>query len=403
MLPSSPLASRGLLILKRWMPARSARRSVGVWLGWFWVMGGFGLAAADLGLRVTAGGFELKGRPFRGVGVNYYDAFVRSLKAFPEAPSRQAFAELKARGIPFARFSAGGYWPVEWGLYRTNRAEHFSRLEAVVRLAEEHQVGLIPSLFWHLPTVPDLVGEPVSAWGDPSSRTTAFMREYVLEVVRRFRDSPAIWGWEFGNEYNLPADLPNAAEHRPAVVPGLGTPPSRTERDEITHVQFRMAMLEFARAVRKEDPHRALFSGNAFPRPSAWHQMRDRSWTRDSDAEWASMLEGDNPDPINTLTGRLYAPDDDTALARAMGVAARIGKPLFVGEFGVPGTPDETSIAAFQSMLDRLDRHRVSLAALWVYDFEGQEADWNVTAFNARKAQLDAIAALHRRWQVEAP
>ena len=45
----------------------------------------------------------------------------------------------------------------------------------------------------------------------------------------------------------------------------------------------------------------------------------------------------------------------------------------------------------------------MSLAALWVYDFEGQAADWNVTASNARKAQLDAIAALNRRWQTAAP
>lgn len=381
-----------------------AARTFGRWLGVLLILGGFNLAAAELGLRVANGGFEFQGRPFRGVGVNYYDAFVRSLTTDPKAPSREAFAELKARGIPFARFAACGYWPVEWGLYRTNRAEHFARLEALVRLAEQHQVGLIPSLFWHLPTVPDLVGEPASAWGNPESRTVAFLREYTREVVRRFRDSPAIWGWEFGNEYNLPADLPNAAEHRPAVVPSLGTPVSRTERDEITHAQFRTALREFARVVQQEDPHRrALFSGNAFPRTSAWHQMQSRSWTRDSDAEWASMLEGDNPDPINTLTGRLYAPDDDTALARAMSVATRLGKPLFVGEFGVPGTPDETSTTAFQSMLDRLDRHRVNLAALWVYDFEGQAADWNVTAFNSRKAQLDAIAALNRRWRAGAP
>jgi endo-1,4-beta-mannosidase len=35
------------------------------------------------------------------------------------------------------------------------------------------------------------------------------MRAYVRDVVERYKDSPAVWGWEFGNEYNIPTDLPD--------------------------------------------------------------------------------------------------------------------------------------------------------------------------------------------------
>ena len=82
----------------------------------------------------------------------------------------------------------------------------------MVSIAEENGLGLLPSLFWLTATATDLVDEPRDQWGNPDSRTHAFMRGYVRDVVRRFADSPAIWGWEFGNEYNLDADLPNASE-----------------------------------------------------------------------------------------------------------------------------------------------------------------------------------------------
>ena len=87
----------------------------------------------------------LRGVPFRGIGVNYYDAFTRTLGQPARTNYDAGFRELAARRIPFARFSAGGYWPRDWGLYQTNRAEYFARLDGVVRSAERHGVGLIPS------------------------------------------------------------------------------------------------------------------------------------------------------------------------------------------------------------------------------------------------------------------
>ena len=51
------------------------------------------------------------------------------------------------------------------------------------------------------------------------------MRRYTEEVVRRYKDSPAIWGWEFGNEYNLAADLPaDSRDRRPPLAPNWARP-----------------------------------------------------------------------------------------------------------------------------------------------------------------------------------
>ena len=137
-----------------------------------------------------------------------------------------------------------------------DKESYFKRLDAVVRSAERHNVGLIPSLFWNIATFPDLVGESMDQLGNPESETIAFIEQYTAEVVQRYRNSPAIWGWEFGNEYNLNVDLPNASSHRPKVVPHLQTGLERTSRDELSSGHMLTAFGHFARTVRTYDAHR---------------------------------------------------------------------------------------------------------------------------------------------------
>lgn len=360
---------------------------------------GLSLSAAESprGLSVAADGtLLLAGKPFRGVGVNYFDAFARTLKDSSQTNYEAGFQTLKKHHVPFIRFMGGAYWPVEWGLYQTNRTEYFARFDAFVKTAEKHQIGLIPSLFWHLSTFPDLVGEPCDAWGNTESRTHGFMRAYVREVVLRYRESPAIWGWELGNEFMLAADLPNAAEHRPPIVPTLGTLETRSARDEVTHEQLRVALTEFGKEVRRYDTNRILISGNAFPRLSAWHQKQFRTWEKDSTAQATEMLAGDNPHPLNTISVHVYD-NDAERLPLAMAVARKLRKPLFAGEFGVAGATDE-SRKKFTEMLAAIEKNEVPFAALWVFDYAGQAVDWSVTSENARLYQLEAIGELNRRW-----
>ena len=355
--------------------------------------------AARFGLSADAkGNLLLKGQPFRGIGVNYYDAFARLLDTGKFSEVDAGFRVLASNQIPFIRFSAGGYWPVNWGLYQTNRAEYFERLDRVVRLAETHEIGLIPSLFWHQPTISDLVGEPVSLWGDAASKTHEFMRTYTREVVTRYKNSPAIWAWEFGNEFNLPADLPNAAQHRPAIVPKLGTPATRSSQDDLSHKAIRVALEEFAREVRRHDADRLILSGNAFPRPSAWHQQHEGTWKSDSTEQRLEMLLSDNPSPVSTLSGRLYSTNDLVFLRPAMEKARQVGKPLIIGEFGAEGMMTEMATKQFQEWLDALDASGVPLAALWVFDFPHQK-EWSITADNDRKEQLQVITRMNARWR----
>jgi len=373
------------------------------WLGFLILLvcanAGVPSASAQTGLSVgPRGELLLSGTPYRGIGVNYYDLFIRTLAEPPNTNYEAGLAGLAELKIPFVRFSAGGYWPNEWDLYRTNKADYFARFDKVVKSAERHRIGLIPSVFWMSSTVPDLVREPVNRWGETNSRTHGFMVNYTRELVTRYLHSPAIWGWEFGNEYNLPADLPNASDHRPPVVPSLGTPAARSKDDDLTQEMVRTALRAFAQEVRRLDDRRIIISGNAFPRVSAWHQAAEKSWGHDTPEQFAQVLGADNPSPINTLCVRAYDLATDLGrLPQAMAIATSLQKPLFVGEFGVPGVTTETSRNNFTTILQSLETNQVPLAALWVFDFQGQADDWNVSLTNGRAWQLLEIQRANER------
>lgn len=356
--------------------------------------------APALGLSAGPNATVVKdGRPYRGVGVNYFDCFLRTLGKADDTSYDAGFATLAARKIPFARFAATGFWPRDMQLYLTNRSEYFRRMDGVVSSARKYGIGLIPSLFWYYACVPDLVGESMDQWAQPDSKTQACMREYVREVVTRYRDNPAIWAWEFGNEYSLQGNLPNAKEHRAAIHPSLGTARSRSERDDLTFDMIRAAYIAFAREVRKHDAHRLVITGDAFLRPSAWHQERENKWTRDTPEQFAEMLAKMNPDPINAISVHAYDDADAQRIAGAMTVARNTNKPLFVGEFGAPGETAEQG-SKVRRLLDAIVEQQVPLSALWVYDF-GSQKDFSVTATNARAWQLTLITDANERMRRE--
>lgn len=170
-------------------------------------------AGPPLGLWQTNGVLFKETQPYRGVGANYFDLLVRVLHDPTNRTSLEGLGRLGRAGIPFVRFAVA-YDNADWKIYRDQREEFFRRFDAVVQAAERAKVGLIPSFFWSFWSFPDLVGEPRDQWGNPDSKTSALMRQVVGEIVERYKNSPALWAWEYGNEANLGADLPNAAQLR---------------------------------------------------------------------------------------------------------------------------------------------------------------------------------------------
>ncbi|TWU30579.1 cellulase family glycosylhydrolase [Novipirellula artificiosorum] len=357
------------------------------------------------GLSVSEGQLLLAGKPYRGMGANYFNLFYRTLLDSADTSFEEGLKQLSEAEVPFVRFMACGFWPVDWELYRQDKEAYFKRLDRIIRAAEQHQMGLIPCLFWYMPTIPDIVGEPMDQWGNPDSRTTAFMRQYTREIVLRYRNSAAIWGWEFGNEYNLHVDLPNASEHRPKVVSARKTALRRTARDELSSNAMLTAYSVFASTVRQYDKHRILITGNSIPRTSAYHNTKEHSWKSDSRNQFEQTLLRDNPDPFNVISIHVYRNSgqaNTTSIAELVAtlseIAAKAKKPLFLGEFGAPKTlgPKEER-ARFQQLLRAVEASEVPLSAFWVFDHSQQDKDWNVTFENERSYMLRIVTDVNLR------
>lgn len=373
---------------------------------------------APKGLTIQNGVFMKDGRLFKGIGINYFTAFIRmtGIEGQPgnlaDTSYRQGFETLRKYEIPFVRFCAGGFFPKDWDLYRTDKEAYFKALDQLVADAETCGLGLIPSLFWCASTFPDLVGEPLDQWGNPQSKTHEFMRRYTTEVVSRYKDSPAIWGWEFGNEYLHECDLPGKESGRGWVVPDFGTPATRTDRDKMLRKNIHIAYQAFAETVRSLDPIHPVFSGDTMPRSVAFHNWKDASWEPDSKEEWQSMFLKDN-EAMDALSIHFYyyekegrresgvagfGPEEQ--LAFMMDTARQAGKPLYIGEFGPAPKerPLEEERRQFEYVLALLVTNQVPLSALWNFDFEHVDQGlWNITESNHRAYMLEALRDANRQ------
>ena len=363
-------------------------------------------SVSPLGLQVNANGVLMRnGKPYRGVGVNYFSAFYRTLSR-TDTSYRAGFSYLKSLHIPFIRFMACGFWPNDWNLYQTNKTQYFAKLDEFVHAAEQDGIGLIPSLFWNPNAIPDLVGESVNQWGNPNSKTIAFMRTYTSEVVMRYKNSPAIWGWEFSNEMNSNCMdlLDQSINWLPKTSPQNGTPASRTLADATTTSDLRVALTAFAKAVRLYDPSRIIISGNNIPGWNQYHRYVYKTWVQDSISNYASLLGLQNPDAVNTISIHLYPQGEFKYFADfsaslqdiiriSMDAAIQQKKPLFIGEFGA----QETDKTKFTNMLNGIEASKVPLSAVWVFDYPPQAGTWNITPTNGRQYQVEAIGQLNVR------
>lgn len=355
------------------------------------------------GLHVRRGVLMRHGKPYFGIGANYNSLFTRLLKDKDDTSSLKNLALLGKAGIPFARFRANGFWPANLRLYLDDRPEFFRRMDLIVRGAEQNEVGLIPSLFWHLATVTNLVGEPPDAIGDPDSKANAYIRRFTQDMVLRYKDSSAIWGWEFGNEANLSADLPEKGRQRRRNEPFDDQADEGSPGVRFTSQQLRTAYITFAQTVRKYDPSRMIDSGTSMPRKAAWHNARRQFRQPDSADQRFEMLRYQNPAPVDVLSVHIYQKSQNLSpygretiegfIAQLALRARQARQPLFIGEFP---TRDRQQAKEF---LGAIQDARVPLAAFWVFDYPPQANTMSVSFDNERAFVLDLVAEANRALQ----
>ena len=296
----------------------------------------------------------LNGAKYYATGTNCYELLLVSLHKKRDAQGRidlsDSFAALdvlRRNGVGIVRFNCGVYFASELTAYTQNREEYLLALARLAAYAEKLEIGLIPSFFWIYTTVPDYVREPYRSWGIEGSRTTEFLKAYTTDVVEALKPYKSIFAWEFGNEFNLHADLPQYAQRHTQADPpdwrdvfGTEDPDWRIRGKDILY-----AYRTFTRIVRRLDPDgRMIVSGHSAMRPSQYHLNTEYAFSVDDTQQYRAATELFTPDPAEGMSEHVYEAGREFAdrgkvtlseqIAVAMGTARSLNKVYIVGEFG---------------------------------------------------------------------
>jgi hypothetical protein len=343
-------------------------------------------------MTIESGVLKLNGLPFSGIGVNYYRLVdERALKDPEDLSYENGLKQLALFKVPLARLNLN-FRPIDANIFFNNRSKYFERLDNVVNLAAKYNIGLIPVFFWFHYTFSDIAGEFVDQIGEENSVTRQKMREFVTEIVNRYKNYRNIWAWEFGNEWNLSADLPNAASLLPPTNTSHGNPPTRDpERDIVYTDDMLSAMVDIGTLIKSLDPARPISTGNSMSRGSQWHQDQWRrgfipigsAWDTDSAEEAEIMAIRHCPEPYDLYSVHVY-PYNYQKLVDFAGYAANMEKPVFIGEFGT----SQAEEGDFEAVLSAVKTYG-SISALWTYDRTTDS--FNVSTTNNRRWMFQAI------------
>ncbi|MBQ1942857.1 MAG: hypothetical protein II368_04325, partial [Clostridia bacterium] len=150
-------------------------------------------------------------------GVNYYGLIENSMNfgagTVNEAGVQAGFRgleELAEYNVKAIRFSACFYYKSWWdSAYMKNDQQKEDLMYLIKRFfnkAASLNIGLIPSVFWTDSAAEVMGGNPVS-FADPNSDGFKFAMQYQSDLLDAVNDHPALFMWEFGNEWNLSMDI----------------------------------------------------------------------------------------------------------------------------------------------------------------------------------------------------
>ena len=323
----------------------------------------------------ASGNLSYNGKSVHMLGVNYFSMFNSCLTSGTKVDTALAFsglAALESYGVKVLRFNCGLFYANEGFHYLDYKEAYYAALDAVLDECARRNIGVIPSFFW-TDWYMDYYGESYyEAFNNPAdnlSDSMAYIENYSEELVERYKNHPAIFGWEFGNERNLGNDIPHWANEHPGV----------DIKNKPTIAVYTKVLEHWSNIVYNLDPyHRLIMSGDAGMRPAQYHIYKDNTWTMDnyeehktieamhnsgychgiSEHQYGGYLDESNADPnrlfsTTVLRGESILSWND-GFSLLMRVAKDLKKTCYVGECGVAGGAGIT----FTTSAERIQKQR---------------------------------------------
>lgn len=330
----------------------------------------------------------LGGQPLYVTGINCYNLFTQSFETDNMGMDeiKETISVLVKEQVPIVRFSCGPFYASQMGFYADQKNKFLANLEGLADLCDQNHILLIPSLFWNTSCVPGYCGEELGAWGDTGSKTYAFMKSYTTDIVNALKGHKCLAAWEFGNEFNLAADL-GGQGYANILASSVGT-----------------AYKGFAETISALDTEgRLICSGNSVMRNAQWNLANNGSWSTDSFDQYKEITSVMTPEPMKGMSEHVYEEsrvfsdlgtlNRTYQLIRAKEAAADLGKVYYVGEFTGPKTASGDS-AVVKRHFSAYYAQKIQLSLIWNYALRG-EIEWS---FKAGTEYGDMAFKLMRRY-----
>lgn len=300
------------------------------------------------------------------------------------AMAEKSLDDARDVGASFVRVAVAGTAPVRSGqrgdldLWKQNPEAYWKIMDQMMDALQARGIKIVPVFVWNLGQFPSMNEEQVDALlTNPNSRSWKLLESYISEFAMRYRNYAGILFYELGNEFNLPADLDVNKRCETAKFLMCGAKANFSSADVIAFTK-RLADL-----IRSIDGSRKLSSGFAVPRPSAEH-LRQRpelagkaDWTLDTVADLERNLADMNR-YVDIISVHLYPNKEDLRFGAGSGEeyrliqvikqgADRIGKPLFVGEFGDVDARNAGPGGFSDQMLNQVISLKIPYAAMWAW------------------------------------
>ncbi|MBQ3847599.1 MAG: cellulase family glycosylhydrolase [Clostridia bacterium] len=273
-------------------------------------------APKNYGLHVEDDGtITLNGDPYYCFGTNWHGGFSRLIEDLDLDYTK--YFEALRDGIPIIRTMMNVFYVKDQWNAVYNDDAFFGAMDKYIAYCEKYHVGLVMSMMWNYANFYEFCGEkPADCLGDPNAQGTKLMQEYVRKVVSRYKDSPAVFAWEVGNEGCLAAD-----------------------RGDGTSIQMGNYYRIFAETVREIDPYRLITTGDSMIFECTHALRTTGKWEpNDTMEQRIETLEIYNPDPINAICVHFYGHADTyqrvELVPTDMQIAKDMKKGFIVGEYG---------------------------------------------------------------------
>jgi len=341
-------------------------------------------------LSVRDGRFYLEGRPFAEISFNKFDLLwqlydqLQAGNALDETnplvqAQDRALRDLHEMGFRTIRIFALPWGPAGPESYADpeKRKHLYAALDKALDLCDRHDIRVVWSLAAGTFTDTKLV--PGKGWvhgeeqkrelfSNPEARGRKLLYRYIDETVARYRHRQAVLMWEISNELTLSADIGDDDR----VFKGQRMPTLKNVAGFFDDV---------AKRIKTADPLRLVNSGGSNMRESQWSLYQRRSWDKDTFEEQSkcfALLYADTAvDVIDIHSYPNHRPGyviSDGVGGKAilddrgyMTIAARIGKPLMIGELGLHAAAKDKNKKVWEETPDYFESYSDAASAKpWV-------------------------------------